>query len=140
VRDLEVRGTARDLPGNDHSSLLMPDEPPMLTPILSSEPGQASSSVGGASGAREGGRNYQDRPATPWSRLRWELLSLWGYFRRLEPTTPVAAYLRVMERMIDSCITAGITPCCADAFHLRLPLFDEKRSELSECASTTRCQ
>jgi lysophospholipase L1-like esterase len=75
-----------------------------------------SLSVRGASGAREGGRNYQGRPATSWSLFRWEFLSLWGYFRRLEPTTPLAAYLRVMERMIDSCIAAGITPIVLTPF------------------------
>ena len=30
-----------------------------------------------------------DKPATPWSWLRWELASLLGYLRRLEPITPL---------------------------------------------------
>jgi hypothetical protein len=61
-------------------------------------------------------RNYDGKPATPWSWLRWELASLWGYLRRLEPITPLCAYLPVLERMIDSCIAADVTPIVLTPF------------------------
>jgi hypothetical protein len=58
----------------------------------------------------------ESRPATPWSWLRWELATLLGYLRRLEPVTPLSAYLPVMERMIDSCIAADVTPIVLTPF------------------------
>ncbi len=60
--------------------------------------------------------NNDSRPATPWSWLRWELATLLGYLRRLEPITPLSAYLPVMERMIDSCIAADVTPIVLTPF------------------------
>ncbi len=86
---------------------------------------RSSLSVRGASGTHLGSRshpgksdnrNLQRRPATRWSWLRWELASLLGYLRRLEPITPLPAYLPVMERMIDSCIAADITPVVLTPF------------------------
>src|SRR5262249_3921781 len=83
------------------------------------------SPVRGASGAHLGSpailrtssnSNAQRRPATQWSWLRWELASLWGYLRRLEPTTPLSAYLSAMDRMIDVCIAAEITPIVLTPF------------------------
>jgi hypothetical protein len=61
-------------------------------------------------------RNAQVKPANPWSWLRWELASLLGYLRRLEPTTPLPVYLPIMERMIDSCIAAEVTPIVLTPF------------------------
>jgi hypothetical protein len=61
-------------------------------------------------------RNPQRRPATPWSWLRWELAALLGYLRGLEPITPLSAYLPVMERMIDFCIAANVTPVVLTPF------------------------
>jgi hypothetical protein len=60
--------------------------------------------------------NAQVRPANPLSWLRWELASLLGYLRRLEPITPLPVYLPVMERMIDSCIAADVMPIVLTPF------------------------
>jgi hypothetical protein len=96
-----------------------------LCPVRRSSLSISSSSVRGVSGAGLGSpasvRNtdntgHQGKPATPWAGLRWELASLWGYLRRLEPTTPLSAYLPAMERMIDSCIAANATPIVLTPF------------------------
>jgi hypothetical protein len=40
-----------------------------------------------------------------------------GYpHERLEPITPLSAYIPVMERMIDSCIVANVTPIVLTPF------------------------
>jgi hypothetical protein len=86
---------------------------------------RSSSSVRGVSGAGLGSpasvwntdnTSQQGKPATPWAGLRWELASLWGYLRKLEPTTPLSAYLPAMERMINSCIAANATPIVLTPF------------------------
>jgi hypothetical protein len=97
-----------------------------LCPVRrNSSSARSSSSAGGASGidvsitARPGksyAGNYHSMPATPWSWLRWELASLWGHLQRLEPTTPLSLYLPAMERMIDSCIAADVTPVVLTPF------------------------
>jgi hypothetical protein len=86
---------------------------------------RSSSSARGALGAdvssparpeKSYAANYHSKLATPWSWLRWELASLWGYLQRLEPTTPLSVYLPAMERMIDSCIAADVTPVVLTPF------------------------
>jgi len=77
----------------------------------------ASDSVGSPSSLRKTyNRNNESKPATPWSWLRWEVATLLGYIRKLEPITPLSAYLPVMERMIDSCIAADVTPIVLTPF------------------------
>jgi hypothetical protein len=73
-----------------------------------------SSSGTGGSGAEN--RARLARSATRLSRLRWELASVWSYFQRPSPITPLSAYIPVMERMIDSCIAAGATPVVLTPF------------------------
>jgi len=84
--------------------------------VRSNSSARGTSGAGLGSPAHVGSRSCQDKPATPWSWLRWELASLWGHLWRIEPTTPLSAYLPAMERMIDSCIAAGITPIVLTPF------------------------
>jgi hypothetical protein len=48
--------------------------------------------------------------------MRWELASILGYLQKLEPTTSLSAYMPVMERMIDSCMAADVTPVVLTPF------------------------
>jgi hypothetical protein len=61
-------------------------------------------------------RNHHGKPATTWSWLRWQLACLLGYLQRPEPITPLSAYLPVIERIIDSCIAAGVPPIVLTPF------------------------
>jgi hypothetical protein len=86
---------------------------------------QGSLSVRGSSGAstgspartaKSGQKNHHRKPAMLLSLLRWELASFLGYLRRLEPITPLSTYIPAMERMIDSCIAADVTPVVLTPF------------------------
>ena len=56
------------------------------------------------------------QPATALSPLRWQIASLIGHFRKIEPLTPLSQYIAAMERMVDDCRSAGITPVVLSPF------------------------
>jgi hypothetical protein len=60
--------------------------------------------------------SYHSQPATVLSRLRWEIASLIGYLRKIEPITPLSLYVAAIERMVDDCLSAGITPVVLSPF------------------------
>jgi hypothetical protein len=83
-----------------------------LCPVRRSSP----SATGSSSGSPTTKSDAQRRPATTSSWFRWELASLLGYLRRLEPITPLPAYIPAIERMIDSCVAADVTPIVLTPF------------------------
>jgi lysophospholipase L1-like esterase len=62
------------------------------------------------------GVSYHSQPATLFSPLRWELASLIGHLRRIDPITPLSSYIAAIERMVDDCRSAGITPVVLSPF------------------------
>jgi lysophospholipase L1-like esterase len=61
-------------------------------------------------------RSYHRRPATTISRLRWELVSLIGHLRKIEPITPLPLYVSAMERIVKDCKEAGAIPVVLSPF------------------------
>jgi lysophospholipase L1-like esterase len=63
-----------------------------------------------------GTASYHSQPATVVSPLRWELASLIGYLRKIDPITPLSLYIAAVGRMVDDCRSAGITPVVLSPF------------------------
>jgi lysophospholipase L1-like esterase len=59
---------------------------------------------------------HQRLPATVFSLLRWEIASLIGRLRRLEPTTPLLLHLAAVQRMVKGCRAAGAMPVVLSPF------------------------
>jgi hypothetical protein len=59
---------------------------------------------------------FHSQPATALSFLRWEIASLIGHLRKIEPITPLSLYIAAIERMVDDCRSAGITPVVLSPF------------------------
>jgi hypothetical protein len=78
--------------------------------------GTSSVKVGGSARLQESDDRNSRKQAGPSSWLKWELASILGFLQKLEPTTPLSAYIPVMERMIDSCIAADVTPIVLTPF------------------------
>jgi len=62
------------------------------------------------------GRTTHDTPYGILSPVRWELASAIGFLRRIEPITPLSAYIPAMRRMIEDCISSDITPVVLSPF------------------------
>ena len=60
--------------------------------------------------------SYHDQPATVLSRLRWQVASLIGHLRKIEPITPLSPYIAAIERMVQDCRSVGITPIVLSPF------------------------
>jgi lysophospholipase L1-like esterase len=69
-----------------------------------------------APGAAERTASYHGQPATALSPLRWQLASVIGHLRKIEPITPLSSYITAIERMVDDCRTAGIKPVVLSPF------------------------
>jgi lysophospholipase L1-like esterase len=50
------------------------------------------------------------------SRVRWGLLSLIGYLRRIKPVTPLPEYIAAIESMVRECQSAGVTAVVLSPF------------------------
>jgi hypothetical protein len=65
---------------------------------------------------RKADLSHHRRPATPISRLRWELASLVGHLRKIDPITPLPLYVAAMERIVKDCEDAGAIPVVLSPF------------------------
>lgn len=63
-----------------------------------------------------GNASYHGQPATALSPLRWQLASVIGRLRKIEPITPLASYVAAIERMVDDCRSVGIKPVVLSPF------------------------
>jgi hypothetical protein len=59
---------------------------------------------------------YHGEPATALSPLRWQLASVIGHLRKIEPITPLSSYIAAIERMVDNCRSVGIKPVVLSPF------------------------
>src|SRR5262245_60052442 len=62
------------------------------------------------------GRTTHDTPYSILSPVRWELASAIGFLRRIEPITPLSAYIPAMRRMVEDCMSTDITPVVLSPF------------------------
>ena len=62
------------------------------------------------------GASYHSQPATPLSPLRWELISLIGYLRKIDPRTPLSSYIAAIGGMVDDCRSVGTMPVILSPF------------------------
>jgi lysophospholipase L1-like esterase len=60
--------------------------------------------------------SYHSQPATALSPLRWQIASLIGHLRKLEPITPLSAYIAAIEQMADQCRSVGVKPVVLSPF------------------------
>jgi hypothetical protein len=60
--------------------------------------------------------SHHAQPATALSPLRWQIASVIGHLRKIEPLTPLSLYVAAIERMVDDCRSAGITPVVLSPF------------------------
>ena len=60
--------------------------------------------------------SYHSQPATALSPLRWQIASLIGHLRKVEPITPLSAYIAAIERMVDQSRSVGIKPVVLSPF------------------------
>jgi lysophospholipase L1-like esterase len=60
--------------------------------------------------------SYQGKASTVLSSLRWEIASLIGYLRKIDPITPLASYTPAIEGMAEGCKAAGATPIVLSPF------------------------
>jgi hypothetical protein len=60
--------------------------------------------------------SYHHQPATMLSRLRWEIASLIGQLRKIQPITPIDSYIPAIERMAKDCGTVGAKPIMLSPF------------------------
>ena len=67
-------------------------------------------------GTAERAASYHGRPATALSPLRWQLASVIGLLRMIEPITPLSSYIAAIERMVNDCRLAGIKPVVLSPF------------------------
>lgn len=81
-------------------------------PIRRQNPSASRSSVD----QRNLASSYHSRPATAFSALRWEVVSLIGHLRKIDPITPLAPYVATIERMVEACRSAGATPVVLSPF------------------------
>ncbi len=61
-------------------------------------------------------RNAQYLQSSMLSYFRWELASLLGSLRKLEPIAPISLYTAAIETMVADCRSAGITPVVLTPF------------------------
>jgi len=67
-------------------------------------------------GTAPGATSYHGQPATALSPLRWQMVSLLGRLRKIEPITTLSSYIAAIERMVDDCRSVGITPVVLSPF------------------------
>jgi hypothetical protein len=79
----------------------------------SSSPGTSSSS---SPVAAERAASYHGQPATALSPLRWQLISVIGHLRKIEPITPLSSYVAAIEPMVNDCRSAGTKPVILSPF------------------------
>jgi hypothetical protein len=60
--------------------------------------------------------SYHGKPATSFSSLRWELASVIGQLRQIEPITPLSSYIAAIERMVGDCLSARSKPVVLSPF------------------------
>jgi len=58
----------------------------------------------------------QDQPYNMVSPIRWKIASIIGFIRKIEPITPLPAYLAAIEHMVDDCIAAKSIPVVLSPF------------------------
>jgi len=58
----------------------------------------------------------QGQPYSVVSPLRWKIASIMGFIRKIEPITPLPAYVAAIEHMVNDCIAAKITPVVLSPF------------------------
>jgi hypothetical protein len=59
---------------------------------------------------------FHGQPATALSHLRWQIASLIGHLRKIEPVTPLSSYIAAIELMVDDCRSVGIKPVVLSPF------------------------
>jgi lysophospholipase L1-like esterase len=59
---------------------------------------------------------HHGQSATTLSVLRWELISLIGYTRKIDPITSMPQYVAAIMRMAKACRAAGVTPVVLSPF------------------------
>jgi GDSL-like Lipase/Acylhydrolase family len=67
-------------------------------------------------GAAQKAGSYHAQPAKAFSPLRWQLASVIGHLRRIEPITPLHSYIAAIEHIVDECHAAGIRPVILSPF------------------------
>jgi hypothetical protein len=58
----------------------------------------------------------QRQPYNVVSPFRWKIASIMGFIRKIEPITPLPAYVAAIEHMVNDCIAAKITPVVLSPF------------------------
>jgi len=53
---------------------------------------------------------------TRFTMARWEIVSLMGFLRKADAITPLCSYIEAIGRMVDECVSAGITPVILSPF------------------------
>jgi lysophospholipase L1-like esterase len=81
-----------------------------------SRPTERSSSLSSSRNSSSGAAQYHGQPATALSPLRWQLASVIGHLRKIEPVTPLSSYIAAIERMVNDCRSAGIKPVVLSSF------------------------
>jgi lysophospholipase L1-like esterase len=75
-----------------------------------------SASRGLVSSTRESKLAYHSQPSGLMSSIRWEIVSLIGYLRKIHPVTALPKYVAVIERMAALCISQRATPVVLSPF------------------------
>jgi hypothetical protein len=70
----------------------------------------------GSSGVVSEAASYHGKPINAFSRIRWGLITLIGYLRRIKPITPLPEYTSAVERMVRECQAAGVTAVVLSPF------------------------
>jgi lysophospholipase L1-like esterase len=60
--------------------------------------------------------SYHGQTATALSAVRWQIASLIGHLRKIEPISPLSSYIAAIERMVANCRSAGIKPVVLSPF------------------------
>jgi lysophospholipase L1-like esterase len=75
-----------------------------------------SASLGATSSTRELQLAYHRQPSSLISSVRWEIVSLIGYLRKINPETALPEYVAVIERMARLCLSQRATPVVLSPF------------------------
>jgi hypothetical protein len=78
--------------------------------------GGGKHSIGGSSGVVSEVVSIHGKSTNAFSHLRWGLITLIGYLRRLKPITPLPEYISAIERMVRECQSAGVTAVVLSPF------------------------
>ena len=86
--------------------------------------------------AAESSSSYHSQPVTALSILRWQLASVIGDLRRIEPITPLSSYIAAIERMVNHCRSGRYQACHIVSVCIRIAIYDEESRALRGCAAS----